>query len=153
MNDECRLCALGDDRFTDPEDRHSQLYKCGPDHGGSAELLEECSTRYASWRNFGSREAMYAGHLWPAIYRDPSMYGRIDEGPRGMVAAEMAQNDGLQSCAAENAWERLVRRPATRDEITRLVAQFEDAGRGYRALVRAVLTSDAYRSSGQEVTP
>ena len=117
------------------------------------QLREDCETRYANWRSFGDREAMYAGHLWAAAYRDPSVYDRMDEGPRGMVAADMGHGDGLQSCAAENAWERLVRRPATRDEIEALVAQFEDAGRGYRALVRAVLTSEAYRSAGQEVTP
>lgn len=153
VNDECRVCALGDERFTDPESRNSQLYKCGPDFGGSEELVDLCETRYAHWGNFGTREESYAGHLWPTIYRDPALYGRINEGARGMVDAELARGDALQTCAAENAWERLVRRPATRGEIERLTSQFEDAGRGYRALVRAVVTSEAYRSTGPEETP
>lgn len=152
VHEACRECALGDER-REPDDRRSQLHLCNEDNGGSAELYELCNERYASWGSFGVREEPYAGHLWPTIYRDPALYGRIEEGPRGMVESELAEGNALQMCAAESAWERLVRRPATQSEIARLSAQFEDAGRGYRALVRAVVTSEAYRSTGPEETP
>ncbi len=73
---------------------------------------------------------------------------RIDEGPRALVRAALADGS-LQSCAARTAWERLLNRPMRDAEVQTvlpaLAGEFEASGRSYRALIRAVVRAPAYR--------
>ena len=62
-------------------------------------------------------------------------------------AAAVKENGGrLQACAARTAWNRLVRRDVSDAELAGVLAPFESSGRSYRALVRAIVTGDAYRT-------
>ena len=85
------------------------------------------------------------GVLRPAIYRDAALLARMDGGPAEMVATDLA-GGRLQQCAAQTAWNRLVRRPGSDAELAGVLAPFESSGRSYRALVRAIVTGDAYRT-------
>jgi hypothetical protein len=69
-----------------------------------------------------------------------------------MVEADRMAGDGFERCAAQRAWERLVRRAPTDAEVDALTSAFEDAGRNFRALVRAVVQSSAYRMVEPEET-
>ncbi len=93
----------------------------------------------------GSR---YAGTLRGYLYRTPVEVDRIDEGPRGLVANAIASGE-LQNCTVRTAWSRLLGRPMGEDEMRSilpgLVGQFNDSHHNYRALVRAIVTSIAYR--------
>jgi hypothetical protein len=90
----------------------------------------------------------FAGTLQAYLYRSPEDLRRIDAGPRALVVNAVTIGE-LQSCAATTAWQRLVGRPMsereTADVLPALVNHFETNGRSYRALVRAIVTSSAYR--------
>jgi hypothetical protein len=130
---------------------NGQMYLC--DEGGNHPLRDEpstsglreiCDTYYSSVQ--GEKASDWAGHLVASIYRDPELDPRMTAGPSAMVEAEPVEY--LEICAAETAWKRLVRRPAQDEEIQRIAEEFAPA-RNYRQLVRAVVTSDAYRASPQ----
>ncbi len=90
----------------------------------------------------------HAGTLQAYVDRTDPERCRIDEGPRALVADGVASGD-LQECAARTLWERLLNRPMSAAEgeavLPALVRDFEANGRSYRALVRAVVMSPAYR--------
>ena len=90
----------------------------------------------------------FLGTFAPYLYRSPEEIRRIEEGPRSLITDALASQE-LQACAAQTAWARLLNRPMSEAERTRalpsLVRDFEASGRSYRALVRAVVTSPAYR--------
>jgi len=158
VNEACRYCVVGHgDRRT------SQLYRCndGAENphvpGGVVqgdELRETCELHYANWPAFGDEEAAYAGHLWPALYRQRGRYERMTEGPRAMVEAALDAGNSLQRCTSRRVWERLVRRAPTEQELERLTTLFESEGRSYRRLVEAVVTGQPYRMvTAEEVAP
>ncbi len=101
-------------------------------------------------------EVPFAGWLKAWVWRvDPDNPGastteleHLEAGPQGLVAEALA--DGrLARCTVRKVWERLVGPlPDERreDVLAPLVAQFETTGHDFRALVRAVVTSDAYRT-------
>ncbi len=95
-----------------------------------------------------SASVRFLGTLSPYLYRSPEEVRRIEEGPRSLITDALASQE-LQSCAAQTAWARLLNRPMSaaerRDVLPALVRAFEARGRSYRALVRAVVTSPAYR--------
>src|SRR5262249_51804519 len=64
-------------------------------------LYERCQDNY--WETAGTREAPWAGTLRAAIYRDPSLWPRIDQGPSGMVQRDLAAGNALQACAVTQA--------------------------------------------------
>ena len=88
------------------------------------------------------------GYLQSYLDRTDAETCRIDQGPRTLVADGLATGE-LQACAARTLWERLLNRPMSESEyasvLPALVRDFEANGRSYRALVRAVVTSAAYR--------
>lgn len=90
----------------------------------------------------------FLGTLTPYLYRSPEEVRRIEEGPRSLITDALASQE-LQSCAARTAWSRLLNRPMSDAEqravLPGLVREFEASGRSYRALIRAVVTSPAYR--------
>ncbi|MFO0601787.1 MAG: hypothetical protein U0324_01375 [Polyangiales bacterium] len=92
--------------------------------------------------------AAFLGTLQAYLYRGPEEVRRIEAGPRSLVDDALLSGE-LQSCAARTAWARLVHRPMSEGELARvlpaLVRDFEASGRSYRALVRAIVTSAAYR--------
>jgi hypothetical protein len=92
--------------------------------------------------------ARYAGTLRGYLYRTKEEEKRIDEGPQGLVSSAIASGE-LESCAVRNAWSRLLGRPMSENEMNAvlpdLVVAFADKHHSYRALVRAIVTSAAYR--------
>jgi hypothetical protein len=126
-------CALGDSNPNVP--------------GGivtDGQLLASCA-QYVDAAD-GTPGAAYRGALKPFIFRDPSMESRVDQGPAGMVARDMASG-ALQQCAVRTAFQRLVRREPTVEELQQALDTFEANGRRYRDLITSVVTSDAYRSA------
>ena len=92
-------------------------------------------------------DVYYGSARWnaaPAAVQDPD----LNEWLRSIIADTLASGE-LQSCTARTAWARLLNRPMSADEQRRvlpaLVRDFEASGRSYRALVRAIVTSPAYR--------
>ncbi len=92
--------------------------------------------------------ASFLGRLQSYVYRSDDEVRRIEAGPRSLVADTLASRE-LQSCTVRTAWANLLNRPMSDDEMTRvlpeLVRTFDASGRSYRALVRAIVTSPAYR--------
>jgi hypothetical protein len=92
--------------------------------------------------------ARYAGTLRGYLYRTPEEEKRIDEGPQGLVSSAIASGE-LESCAVRNAWSRLLGRTMSENEMSAvlpdLVVTFADKHHSYRELVRAIVTSPAYR--------
>ena len=82
------------------------------------------------------------------LYRSSEDLRCIAEGPRALASAGV-RSWAVQSCVARTAWTRLVGRPLSVTEeqtvLPILVRDFEAHGRSYRALVRAIVTSAAYR--------
>jgi hypothetical protein len=111
-------------------------------------LWDTCRAYYTNWDWTKPNEAQepYAGQLWPTLYRNPEHFVRIDEGPAGMVKADLAAGNALQTCAVRRVWWRLVRRDLSADELSTMTSAFEKAGRKYRDLVRSVVTSEPYRT-------
>lgn len=92
--------------------------------------------------------ARYAGTLRGYLYRTKDEEKRIDEGPQGLVSSAIASGE-LESCAVRNAWSRLLGRTMSDNEMSAvlpdLVVVFADKHHSYRELVRAIVTSPAYR--------
>ncbi len=90
----------------------------------------------------------FLGTLQSYLYRSPEEVRRIEEGPRSIIGDTLASGE-LQSCTARTAWSRLLNRPMSAAEQARvlptLLRDFEAHGRSYRALIRAIVTSPAYR--------
>jgi hypothetical protein len=106
-----------------------------------------CRTQYVT-DTVDADGARYAGTLRGYLYRTNEEEARIDEGPQGLVASAIASGE-LARCTVRTAWSKLLGRPMSDDEIEvvlpDLVRRFDDAHRNYRALVRAIVTSPAYR--------
>lgn len=92
--------------------------------------------------------ARYAGTLRGYLYRTKEEEKRIDEGPQGLVASAIASGE-LEACAVKNVWSRLLGRPMSENEASAvlpdLVVAFADKHHSLRELVRAIVTSPAYR--------
>ncbi|MFO0650116.1 MAG: hypothetical protein U0326_28095 [Polyangiales bacterium] len=88
------------------------------------------------------------GTLQSYLYRSSADLRRIDAGPCALIADALAVGE-IQSCAASTAWQRLLNRPMSEreqaDVLPALVHIFEAHGRNYRELVRAIVSSPAYR--------
>ncbi len=73
---------------------------------------------------------------------------QVADGPSDLVNRALADGS-FQSCTARTAWGRLLNRPMSAAEtacvLPSLVRDFESHGRSYRALIRALVTSPAYR--------
>jgi hypothetical protein len=109
-------------------------------------LQMDCREYYVTSEGASDRERPYIGALRPTLYRDQAMVPRVDAGPEGMVRADLQSGKALEACAATTLWNRLVRREIGKDELSSLLSSFDKGGRSYRELVRAVVTSDAYRT-------
>ncbi len=90
----------------------------------------------------------FLGVLQAYLYRTDEEVRRIEVGPRTLVTDTLASSE-LQSCTARTTWARLLNRPMSDTESERvlptLLRDFEAHGRSYRSLVRAIVTSPAYR--------
>jgi hypothetical protein len=106
-----------------------------------------CRTQYVT-DTVDADGARYAGTLRGFLYRTKEEEARIEEGPQGLVANAIASGE-LERCTVRTAWGKLLGRPMSDDEINvvlpDLARRFDDAHRSYRALVRAIVTSPAYR--------
>jgi hypothetical protein len=106
-----------------------------------------CKTQYVV-DTVDADGARYAGTLRGYLYRTHEEEARIDEGPAGLVDSAIASGE-LESCTARNAWKALLGRPMsdaeTSEVLPRLLTAFDDHHRSYRELVRAIVTSPAYR--------
>jgi hypothetical protein len=92
--------------------------------------------------------ARYAGTLRGYLYRTPEEEARIDEGPAGLVASAVASGE-LSACTVRTTWTKLLGRPMSEHEMSEvlpeLVTAFDAHHHIYRDLVRAIVTSPAYR--------
>jgi len=95
-----------------------------------------------------SDAARYAGTLRGYLYRSKEDEARIDEGPGGLVASAIASGE-LESCTIRTAWGKLLGRPMSDDEmgavLPLLSTRFTESHHNYRDLVKAIVTSPAYR--------
>jgi hypothetical protein len=112
-----------------------------------AGCTDRCRTQYVI-DTVDADGARYAGTLRGFLYRTEVELPRIEEGPAGLVASAVASGE-LQSCTARTTWSRLMGRPMSENEeralLPELVADFNASGHRYRALVREIVTSAAYR--------
>jgi hypothetical protein len=93
----------------------------------------------------GSR---YAGTLFSALYRSSEEMSRMEQGPSALVSAALSSGE-MQTCTVNTLWRRLVNRPMNDQETQRVLPEllrgFEANHHNYRELVRAIVTSPAYR--------
>jgi hypothetical protein len=108
---------------------------------------DRCRTQYVV-DTVDAESARYAGTLRGYLYRTKEEEARIDEGPAGLVASAIASGE-LESCTVRTAWARLLGRPMSDDEVgaalPELLVGFGQSHHNYRALVKAIVTSPAYR--------
>ncbi len=108
---------------------------------------DRCRTSYVV-DTVDADAARYAGTLRAYLYRSKEEEARIDEGPAGLVASAIASGE-LESCTIRTAWGHLLGRPMSEDEsrtvIPELSVTFAASHRSYRALVKAIVSSTAYR--------
>jgi hypothetical protein len=92
--------------------------------------------------------ARYAGTLRGYLYRTEAEQRRIDEGPKGLVASAIVSGE-LSSCTVRTLWGRLLGRPMSDNEVNLvlpdLLLRFDGSRHNYRAIVKAIVTSPAYR--------
>jgi hypothetical protein len=131
-------------RYLDPGAFPSFDPACAACQGGACP--QRC--RYYVTTPLDGDSVPFLGTLQPYLYRGADEVRRIEAGPRSLVADTLASQE-LQSCTVRTTWARLLNRPMSDDEAARvlpaLLRSFEDHGRSYRALVRAIVTSPAYR--------
>jgi hypothetical protein len=93
-------------------------------------------------------QAARLGYLRALQFTTTETRDRLEQGPAELVAA--AETSGaLQSCTVKTAWNRLMGRAMTDDEVQTvlpvLVSNFDASHHNYRALVRSIVTSAPYR--------
>ncbi len=153
-NEACRYCAVGDpvDPMGHGHPGNCELGKENPHVPGGIVTdpnLDYVCKNFYGWWGYGAalpEQADYGGMLWATLYRDESLFARVDDGPRAMVEADMELGNDMAACTVETTWRRLVRRDIAEHELAELTAKFEAGGRKYRALVRDIVSSEAYRS-------
>ena len=121
--DDCRQCAL-EGRF------------CG----------NECSLHYLM-RALSTEEIPYLGMLRAYVFRRDEDVPNIDDGPAAL-AMRSAATGALDHCVSSSTAEWLLGRELDEDELEwgdALADEFAGSGYSYRALVRAIVTSDTYR--------
>ncbi|WP_394843222.1 hypothetical protein LZC95_40000 [Pendulispora brunnea] len=108
---------------------------------------ERCRTQYVV-DTVNADGARYAGTLRGYLYRTKDEEARIDEGPEGLVASAIASGE-LESCTIRTAWGKLLGRGMSDDEtqavLPELAARFARSHHNYRDLIKAIVTSPAYR--------
>ena len=108
---------------------------------------QRCTQQYVT-STVDADGARYAGTLRGYLYRTHEEEARIDEGPAGLVASAVASGE-LAQCTVRNTWSRLLGRPMSdaeaKDVLPELTLRFDDSHHDYRALVKAIVTSPAYR--------
>ncbi|MFT4621720.1 MAG: hypothetical protein ACI8PZ_000372 [Myxococcota bacterium] len=116
-----------------------------------AESGESCSTacnRYYVTDPLSSEEDPFLGMLSSYTFLEDRHASHIETGPSLLVGSTFA--DGrLPRCSARNAAQWLLGREVIAEEepwVDELAAAFTSSGYRFSALVRAIVTSDAYRS-------
>ncbi len=140
VNEACAYCAERGRRFCSVGRENPHV------EGGVVTdpgLSGRCNTHYVMSAPEGYED--HLGRLKATLFRDEEMLPRLAEGPRAMVAVDEGTG-ALERCAARTAWNRLVRRAPTEAELDALVAHFMANGRSYRALIAAVVASEAYQT-------
>lgn len=131
-------------RFLDPASFPSFDPACAACQGNACP--QRC--RYYVTTPLDGDSVPFLGVLQPYLYRSDDEVRRIEAGPRSLVADTLASQE-FQSCTVRTTWARLLNRPMSDRESERvlpaLIRDFEAHGRSYRALVRAIVTSPAYR--------
>ncbi len=97
------------------------------------------------WDNFGQYYHESSGRPIPQSVR---FLGQTVDGVHAFGAA-LAGSEVFADCVANQLWTHFLGRRFTPDEIDerrRLVRLFAESGQDFKAMVRAVVTSDAYRS-------
>ncbi|HIA02379.1 MAG TPA: hypothetical protein EYN06_04660 [Myxococcales bacterium] len=93
-------------------------------------------------------EASWIGTLRSFEFRDENEIAKATGGP-ALLVEESIQDGRLPKCTVNKLFERLIRRPMKPDELKnlrpQLIAQFEESGFDFRALVRAIVMTEAYR--------
>ncbi len=106
-----------------------------------------CRTQYVV-DTVDANGARYAGTLRGYLYRAKEEETHIDEGPAGLVASAIVSGE-LQKCTVRSTWTKLLGRPMSDAEmgstLDDLVLRFDGSHHSYRELVRAIVTSPAYR--------
>ena len=106
----------------------------------------ECR-RYYVTDPLSSEEDPFIGWLGSYEFRDAQHQSHIEEGPRMLVNRSLA--DGrLPRCVADKAVGWLLGRdslPSERAWVDDLAARFQASGFQYKALIKAIVTSDHYR--------
>ncbi|MEM7675218.1 MAG: hypothetical protein AAF449_04345 [Myxococcota bacterium] len=96
-------------------------------------------------------ENEFVGQLRAFVFADSQREANIDTGPEGLAQAAV-DTGAFARCSTERAWKLLLNRDPNTDEadqFANIVSAFETEGRSYRALVRAIVTSDSYARAGR----
>lgn len=107
--------------------------------------LDGLSRAKDRWDNFGQYYPESGGRPIPQTVR---FQGREVDGVRGFGAA-LAGSEVFADCVANQLWTHFLGRRFTAEETAerrRLVQLFADSGQDFKAMVRAVVRSDAYRA-------
>ncbi len=97
------------------------------------------------WDNFGQ---YYPGVEGRAVPQTVRFMGRQVDGVRGFGEA-LAGSEVFADCVANQLWTHFLGRrftPAELGERKRLVRLFDASGQDFKAMIRAIVTSDAYRA-------
>lgn len=107
---------------------------------------DDCN-RYYLTKATTEEERAWLGTFRPYVFRSDEHVRNVENGPRLLVLSSVV--DGrLQGCVARSTAEWLLGRPLgvnESDVADHYVRTFEDSGFSYRALVKAIVTSDLYR--------
>jgi hypothetical protein len=100
------------------------------------------------YRPAAGESTPFLGYLSAWQFRSREETEHAEQGPAELVR-RMLPNGSMQACAARTVWARLLNRPMSTSEQQRvlpsLVRAFEDNHHNYRALVRAIVNTAAYR--------
>jgi hypothetical protein len=108
---------------------------------------DECR-RYYKTNALAAEEEPYLGWLNAYLFRLPEHHDFVEQGPR-LLALNAVVDGRLPRCAVRNASTWLLGRDTLAEEapwVEEVTGTFVGAGFDYKALTKAVLTSEAYRS-------
>ncbi|MCA2977116.1 MAG: DUF1585 domain-containing protein [Myxococcaceae bacterium] len=114
--------------------------------GGDTACNGECSNYVM--QAFDGDGAASLGLLRTYLYRTPDEEVNVAQGPARLVQRFMQTGD-LEACAVRNLWSHLLGRPMTAQEealsLAPLARAFAASNHDLKALVRAIVTTEAYR--------
>ena len=128
---------------TDFPDHDPTCYECATT---SARCNNHCKTYYQT-KSLHPDEEAYLGDLQALLFIRPEQRLHVAQGPQ-LLALQELETGRLSECAVRTALERLLGRTVTPEEepwLDSLQSLFVQTGYDYKALIKAIITSETYR--------